>query len=202
MSEHYHVRNELDYIYKENFFTEEELCSIWKELEFINSPLILEDPGDTGTAVDDDGVPLKQNSGVFLDRLFVDYARVSSIYNCASKIFQGSTLEYSKLSFNSTAILSTRKSSCLVSYYDHGDSYKEHHDLCVVTCLFWFYKEPKKFSGGDLFLPQFNKTFSAKNNSMLMFPSHARHLVTPVLIEEENRGKGLGRYCVTVFLQH
>jgi Rps23 Pro-64 3,4-dihydroxylase Tpa1-like proline 4-hydroxylase len=96
--------------------------------------------------------------------------------------------------------LHTTRSNILVSYYEHGDSYAEHHDVCVVTCLFWFYKEPKQFSGGELFFPQFNKTFPPKNNSLLMFPSHAKHLVTPVQIEEKYRGKGFGRYCVSLFL--
>jgi len=201
MTGHYHSQNKLDYLYKENFFSEEELISIWKELEFLNQPSILESPFDTGTALSaDTNFPLKRNSGIFLDRIFADYPKHSSIYKCTTKIFNGYTHEYSTLSLHNTQILHTTRSNILVSYYEHGDSYEKHHDVCVTTCLFWFYKEPKQFKGGELVFPQFNKTFPPKNNSLLMFPSYVDHLVTPVEIDEEYRGKGFGRYCVSLFL--
>jgi hypothetical protein len=202
-SYHHHSQNKLDSLYKENFFTPEELNLIWKELEFLNNTSILESPLDTGTAfASNNTTPLKRNSGIFLDRIFIDYSKHSSIYKCVTKVFQASTCEYANLSFNNTAVLNTTKFNILVSYYDHGDCYEEHHDVCVATCLFWFYKEPKQFSGGELIFPRFNKTFPPKNNSLIMFPSHAKHLVTPVEIDQESRGKGLGRYCVSLFLTY
>jgi hypothetical protein len=202
-SYHHHAQNKLDYLYRENFFTEKELALIWKELEFLNNTSILESPVDTGTAfLNNSSIPSKKNSGIFLDRVFLDYSKHSSIYKCVTKIFQGLTYEYANLSFHNTPILHITRSNILLSYYEHGDSYEEHHDICVVTCLFWFYKYPKQFSGGELFFPQFNKTFPPKNNSLIMFPSHAKHLVKPVEIEKQYRGKGFGRYCVTLFLTY
>lgn len=200
-SYHYHGQPKFDYLYRENFFTQEELIAVWKELEFLNQPLILESPVDTGTALcQETNIPLKRNSGIFLDRVFLDYSKHSSIYKGITKLYQGLANEYANLSVDSSKILYTDRSNVLVSYYEHGDSYEEHYDISFVTCLFWLYKEPKHFSGGELFFPKFNKTFPPKNNSLLIFPSHINHLVTPVEIEEQYRGKGFGRYCITLFL--
>lgn len=198
---HYHKKSKLDYLYKENFFSKEELSFIWKELEFLNQPSILESPFDTGTALNKEtNLPLKRNSGIFLDRIFLDYSKHSSIHRSVSKIFHGTIHEYANLSDSTSGILNINRSNILVSYYEHGDSYEEHYDVSFVTCLFWLYKEPKRFTGGELFFPQFDKTFPPENNSLLMFPSHVKHLVTPVQIEEQYRGNGFGRYCITLFL--
>ena len=37
----------------------------------------------------------------------------------------------------------------LLSYYENQDYYKRHYDTALITCLTWFHKDPKKFSGGD-----------------------------------------------------
>ena len=80
----------------------------------------------------------------------------------------------------------------LLSYYENQDYYKRHYDTALITCLTWFHKDPKKFSGGDFTFDDTNETIKYKNNSMIIFPNWADHSVSKV--------SGEGRYCVTVGL--
>ena len=93
-------------------------------------------------------------------------------------------------------------STVLFSYYENGDFYKAHADEFVATMLVWFYKEPKKFEGGDLEFPDYETAdgipkVEVRNNRILIFPSIIRHAVTPISMEEEDMGKKLGRFCMT-----
>ena len=67
------------------------------------------------------------------------------------------------------------------------------------TALVWFYKEPKRFTGGDLTFTQSQQTVECKHNRMILFPSYYLHAVDEVSMEYKYRGKGLGRYCLTHF---
>ena len=67
------------------------------------------------------------------------------------------------------------------------------------TALIWFYKEPKRFTGGVLTFTQSKKTVECKHNRMVLFPSYYLHAVDEVTMEYKYRGKGLGRYCLTHF---
>jgi Rps23 Pro-64 3,4-dihydroxylase Tpa1-like proline 4-hydroxylase len=68
------------------------------------------------------------------------------------------------------------------------------------TMLIWFFKEPKKFKGGDLILNDFETAFECKHNRMLLFPSHYEHSVAPISLAEEYKHKGMGRYTITNFI--
>ena len=68
--------------------------------------------------------------------------------------------------------------------------------------LVWFYKEPKKFEGGDLEFPDYETAdgipkVEVRNNRILIFPSIIRHAVTTISMKEEDMGKKLGRFCMT-----
>ena len=85
------------------------------------------------------------------------------------------------------------------NYYDDAQEYKPHHDDPQFTILIWFYKEPKKFTGGDFIFTQPNVNVKCKHNRMVLFPSYYLHQVTPVLMDKEYRNKGLGRFTITHF---
>ena len=92
-----------------------------------------------------------------------------------------------------------KKMNTMISYYDNSQEYKPHFDTVQFTSIIWFYKEPKKFVGGDFIFTQPNQTIECKHNRMIFFPSYYMHSVTPVSIAPENRDKGLGRFAITNF---
>ena len=171
---------------------------IFDELNFVNNPYLMRGPEQTGSSYND-GRLKKQNKGLFLSDLFVD-VNSSSIWRCSRKIFNKDTIEYSKLHLSNTSVLSTNFSSILYSYYENADHYKSHRDSSVVTVLFWFFQEPKRFYGGDLKFDDTGEVIKVENNTMIMFPSWANHSVSEVKMNDRFLNKKLGRYCISMFL--
>jgi Rps23 Pro-64 3,4-dihydroxylase Tpa1-like proline 4-hydroxylase len=94
----------------------------------------------------------------------------------------------------------TNYDATLISYYEEKDYYKAHTDSSILTYLYWCHKEPKKFEGGDLTLPELDADITYKNNRLVVFPSWRLHEVTPIkMIEEVHPYSGYGRYCITNF---
>lgn len=182
---------------KDNFFRDDELDLIWSELTLLSQPGILREPEGSGTATED-GEVLKRNRGLFLNEFYMDLT-VSPLYRSCSRVFEGVTEEYSELGFAESFVLSTRKSNLLVQYYEDSDNYRLHKDLSITTVLYWFCKAPQSFEGGDLYFEDLDETIPFKSNRMVMFPSWARHAVTPVRMAKQDEPL-MGRFSVTHFL--
>ena len=88
----------------------------------------------------------------------------------------------------------------LLSYYENQDYYKKHYDTALITCLTWFHKEPKKFSGGDFKFSDYDIEIECKSNRMIIFPSMIFHEVKEIQMKEEDCGERFGRYCFSHFL--
>jgi hypothetical protein len=189
---------EIPYLLVKDYFTEAELDMIWKELDHLNRPGVFDPPGNTGSATYE-GEIIKSNSGVFIDKVYT-HPKYSAIFQCNHKIFDGYTAQYWDLSFYNRGILQTNASDHLISYYENSDHYKPHNDQAVATALHWLWKEPKKFEGGELTFSDTGETIPLTNNTMLLFPSYAMHEVSPVIMAPEDMGKGLGRYCISIFM--
>jgi len=188
----------IPYLLEDNFFTSEELNAIWVELEFLNRPSLMLDPDLTASATEW-GEIKKKNRGVFLNNVY-KHLDVSPIWVASRKLFSGYTFNFSELSMVNKVALETNHSSMLMSYYEDGDYYLPHRDTASVTTLYWFFREPKRFEGGDLIFTETGETVEVKHNRMIMFPSWAEHAVTNVALSDEFKNRGLGRYCVTHFL--
>jgi len=92
------------------------------------------------------------------------------------------------------------KLSTLLNYYDHGDHYGAHVDEGHATGISWFWKGPKKFTGGELVFTDYNITVPMKENYSVIFPACIKHEVLPLHIEDvEYRNKGYGRFALTQF---
>jgi predicted 2-oxoglutarate/Fe(II)-dependent dioxygenase YbiX len=189
---------QIDYLLIQDYFTQEELNGIWAEFEVLQNTDSFEPPEETGSATID-GIVLKQNSAIFFDKVY-KHPKYSPTVRAVRKMFEGPTSEYANKSLWNMGILETSASATLVSYYENADHYKPHKDNAVVTVLHWLWKEPKAFEGGELTLLDTGEKIPLTNNTMLMFPAHCWHEVSPVIMEAENLGKGLGRYCITTFL--
>ena len=191
--------DKIPYLLIDNFFTGEELDLIWPELDFLNNPFLLKKPAETGSAFTGEGTLKKNNKGVFLGDVYRSF-EISSVWRLSSKLEKGYIQEYSELHLANKSILSANYSSMLLSYYEDSDFYLPHRDTAIATVLYWFYREPKKFNGGDLVFTDTNEVVEVKNDRMIMFPSWATHAVTEVTMAEEFRNQKLGRYCLTQFL--
>ena len=86
----------------------------------------------------------------------------------------------------------------IISYYENNDYYKPHPDKFQWTSLIWFYREPKKFTGGNLKFTEPNYEINVKHNRMLMFPCYYLHEVIPIKTKKFKE-MGNGRYTITHF---
>ena len=207
------------YLVIDNFYNEKELSLIWNELNFLLDGDKFNPPEDTGSAYQE-GKPIKKNKGIFLDSLYEErkYSNILTVnrkfyeyfYNITSKCkswwFKCITGSFNTLDRDTT----------LVSYYEDSDYYKSHWDSCIITTLTWIYKEPKVFTGGDLIFNAENISSSnfqhplnligspekieVKNNRMVVFPSMVPHQVIPIKMDSNYKNKGMGRFCITNFL--
>jgi len=195
----YNEENKFPYILLDDVFTDHELDGIWQELNFYSYPEKLRPPEETGSSMDQYGNVLKNNRGISLDVVYKENRIVSNILSINRRIIADNKLIPNHPSWWFKSLYAD-KDFTLLSYYEDGDYYRPHQDVSLVTCLFWFWKEPRKFKGGNLFFPDFDIEIEVKNNRGIIFPGMVFHAVDNIEMEEEDRGKGLGRWCMTQFL--
>jgi hypothetical protein len=165
-----------------NFYSEDDLELIWKELETLKPHF--GGPEKTGTARNAVGQPKKDNKGVFLQQ-----GNPITILN--RKLFTPELVhDLSKLNWFFGYLKHLNRDDTLVSYYEDSGHYKAHTDDAIITAIHYLWKEPKTFTGGGLFFGDFEVPI--ENNCMLIFPSCTFHEVKPL--------QGYGRYALTQFV--
>ena len=188
----------------DDYYNNDELDLIWDELHHMTYPHKWNTPKThPHSGAMEDGVSLKLNKFSFLDEYYTD-RKYSNILNTNRKIFYYNNFkkiftENENWFFNT---FNTLKDLTLLSYYDQdGEYYKAHRDESYITCLSWFYKEPKKFAGGDMVLHNGEEKINIDclNNRMLIIPSRIKHEVLPLSVDGE-LGRCEGRYCIAQFL--
>lgn len=197
-------KNPFPHVVIDNFYSEQELFHIWKELDFLTYVQKLESPEDTSSAKTKEGVFKKNNYAIYLDNLYKN-REISNILTITRKLFDDSLMEeiYSfDMLFKGFEMCNSDLT--LLSYYENSQYYKSHKDSCSFTSLTWFYKNPKKFKGGDLYFPEYDYLFEIKNNKLLFFPSFIEHQVVDVVMENYKHDEygmlsGKGRYCLSQF---
>jgi Rps23 Pro-64 3,4-dihydroxylase Tpa1-like proline 4-hydroxylase len=165
-----------------DFYTKDEIELLSNELVKLKPHF--GGPEKTGTAHDILGNVKKENKGIFLDI-------AHPIVKLNRKVLRPEFVhELIKEHWFFKYIKHCNKDSTLVSYYEDSDHYKEHEDSCIVTAIHYHWKEPKMFSGGDIYFGDFKVPIS--NNCLLIFPSCTEHSVTAM--------QGSGRYATTQFI--
>lgn len=187
----------------DNFYDKKEEELIWKELDFYSiNKFMSSDEDKTGArGVDKTGKGKVSSYRIYLDLVYKMEARhISNILTVYKKIISKDVKEAYKKTTPAWVLLdSSSNDFSMIQYYDEGDYYKSHTDAYGCTVIIWFYREPKRFKGGDFILDDPNEKIECKHNRLIMFPSFYMHSVTPVIMEKEHRGKGLGRYSLTHF---
>lgn len=192
------LMNPFPHLIVENMYNEEELKLIWEELEFLNKPGKLKDPENFRAAPDPNGGYKTKSKALILDDVYID-RNISNILNINRKLFNYSQI-YSNLSPYHSKFNFCNYDITKIRYYSDGEYYDPHMDVNfdTIACTY-FYKEPKKFFGGDLFFPQFNYNVECKNNLCIIFPSYFMHEVKQIKILNSDYNYGFGRYCMSQF---
>jgi len=186
------------FIVIDDYYNQEEYDLIWQELNFLchKSKLVY-----AQSSAHQDGQLLKNNYCRYLDYLYTDRS-VSSILTVNRKLFQDSyqILRTHPSWFFQNVRGTIDKTS--VSYYENGEKYLPHWDEFTLTALWWTYKQPKKFGGGEFIFSNTRQSVEIKDNRMLIFPSMIPHEVTEVTMNQEDLEKQNGRICIAQFLSY
>ena len=179
-----------------NFYNETELELIWEELKFFTKPKKLLDAEGYGGIVN-----YTNAKALILDEVFSYQRNLSNILTVNRKLFRSETLKIFSKIHDCCGIASKANNDVTkLRYYHDGEYYKSHIDAPFHFLAFsYFYKEPKKFSGGELYFPKYDYNYSCENNSIIIFPSWVEHGVTEVNIDNSDYYDGYGRYCISSF---
>ena len=190
------------YMLIDDFYETQEQNLIWEELDSYKNDF-KEDNKSGGYGVaydvknDRRAARLKR---IYLDDIYIAHREDSNILTLYRKILSEEVLEaYRKTTPSWRTFEITNQDCSVISYYENLDKYSEHFDKFMHTVLIWFYREPKKFDGGDLKFNQSNQTIECRHNRMIMFPSYYVHEAKIVNMKEEYQHQGLGRFCMAHF---
>ena len=188
-----------------NFYNQQELDLIWKELDFYTAPNKLVSAENYGGVVG-----YTNAKALVLDDLYrnyesnekgVDYRNISNILTVNRKLFECGVLDTFANIHGCVSIANkTNHDITKVRYYHDGEYYDPHTDKSTMFLAFsYFYREPKKFVGGDLEFPKYDFKLPCTNNSMVIFPGWVEHGVRKVKIKDSDYYDGWGRYAITSF---
>lgn len=148
----------------------------------------------TGTALNIHGDPKKKNRGLFLDDFYQGKRNDSSILKLNRRVFAPEVkYELQKGNWFFKYLDRTNYDVTLVSTYRQGGYYHPHEDESFITAIYYTWREPKAFEGGDIYFGDFKVPI--ENNCMLIFPSNTQHMVRQVT-------KGSGRYAISQFISY
>ena len=181
-------------------YSEEELRLIWQELDFLTYSSKLADPSVYLGAKDSLGNYLSNAKALLLDSIYTQ-REYSNILTINRKLFKEGYIQlFSELSPHLKYTPSVNSDITKLRYYQNGEYYKPHTDFGYpCLSLSYFYREPKQFSGGELFFPSHGYEFDCSHNSMILFPGYVEHGVKMVETDEIPYS-GNSRYCMTQFL--
>ena len=180
----------------DNFYDDEELELIWEELKFYTKPGKLLEAKDFG------GVVEKTNHRALqLDVIYDGYRDLSNILTVNRKLFTSKILDvFAEIHESCWIAPMCDYDITKIRYYHDKEYYEAHTDKSFQFLAFsYFYKEPKKFIGGELFFPKHNYELTCENNSIIILPGWVKHGVKEIKIGDSNYYDGWGRYAITSF---
>lgn len=189
-------------------FTEDELKDIWNEARFLIHERRLMPPKFTGSMRNEDGIPLKQNKGVWMSEIYKD-SSASDICFYTHRAFLNDAVADALANGDEIHhwYRMTNSADTLLSYYEGGNKYEYHTDASLYTICVYLFHEPKQWQGGELCLRGNGQeaVYSVSNNMAVLFPSSTKHAVRPVIMEPQPRVAGdsprNGRICLTTFVK-
>ena len=186
----------------EKFFEPDELAQVWDELKFLTYEHKLRPPEKTSAAIDENQQRKKKGSGLFLFDAYRD-KDTSDIIRCSSKLFNRELAKIlSDFNYIFDYLASSNRYGILLNYYQDGDYYHGHTDRSCMSAVITLFREPQKFTGGDLIFPKSGKRLAPQTNRMVIFPGIIEHEVEMVSMEGDTPYSGNGRYSINLFMNY
>ena len=203
MGEIIYYNEPFPYILIDDFYDQSELDRIWEELDYLCNPKrmgrsSIERGAATNLLNDGTRELIKNAWDMFLDNFFTSRDSSNILEVNRKLVNQEIYKNHPHWLFNHLDALNEDTTQIL--YYENNDEYKPHRDLARLTGITWFYREPKKFTGGNLRFPKFDVEIECKHNRVIVFPGSIYHGVDKVSMEEKDMGKKLGRFAMSQFL--
>jgi len=197
----FNKNKDFPYVVIDNWYTKKEEENIWKELDYFTN--IEKMPRGENTIIArnvETNKPLGKHFRIYLEHMLTPTGQENSyMFNC---LYKQKDPQFHDILLKTSPIFrnfpTTNYSSVFCSYYEQDDHYDAHFDTDLFTCIVWFFREPKKFEGGDLYLTETDSKIECKQNRMLIFPGYALHKVSPIKIKNNKKGN-FGRYTITHF---
>ena len=196
------VKEPFDHIIIHDFLDRDQMESVGNEIQFLYPRMkLVGEEGFVGGSAKDTatGEFLKKNRGVFLNLLYSQQNNPSYMVEYILDLAKNKQLieVADSLGYYFRLLRKVAKYYFLLQYYDKNDHYKSHKDNSTFTSILFLHKEPKNFTGGELYFDEYDYTIVPENNKMIIFPSVLYHTVTPINIINDQIPLG-GRFSLTV----
>ena len=204
MRYYHYVTDVFSFLTFEDIYNEKELNDIWKECLFLcnENKLKYDDiyKQKSRAARKEDGSLKKSNADIFLNGLYKKEF-FSNYLPLVNKPLEMLDIENLIKEDNNLSFIDTKnKGKTLLSYAQDGDYYESHKDESKYTLIFWLFKEPKCFEGGDLYLNDIDFKVEIKNNMGIIIPGNITHTVEKVkMINDYTLFDGSGRFSFSTF---
>ena len=180
----------------ENFYNEKELSLIQEEIKFLSYPNKLYKPG-----IHHSSLALTESRALHLEKAYT-IPEISNILQITKKTLDDPFI--STIVNKWPSLLRLRYIDLIITkvrYYHNGEGYKPHTDIGHEFLTFsYFHSLPKKFTGGELYFPQYNYEIECSNNTFILLPGYVEHGVKNVSIGDDDYWNGHGRYCISQFM--
>jgi len=189
--------DKFNFVVFENIFNEEELGKIWIEVTFLSDFNKLKNEQQLGSAYEGNKL-LKKGYGIWLDEMYTN-RHTSNYLRLYKKPFSCEEMDdYFKQDYTLNLFRNTNRDNTLINYYADSNYYEPHLDNACYSYVFWLFREPRMFTGGEFYFPDIDCELSAASNCGVLFPSWAKHGVKQI----ENNVDGTefaGRFSFSTF---
>ena len=193
--------NNFKHITVEDVLSPEHIQLFWNAFRQLKPSF--ETPEKIGSARRADGTAKKKNTGRFLNDIRPEPPIVSHFTNLLEEYFA-----VNRKTFPSDSVFSVypivNQFSHMIQYYENdNDGYESHFDVSLMSAIFFFHQEPKNFTGGELYFPQYNVTIHPKNNTGVIFSGSNIHAVNPIqVIDKSKQDYGRVSYSILAGLNY
>ena len=189
----------IPFIVIDNLYDEDERSEIMIELDYLCTERRLIPPFKDNHGAKNEDHNIKNVGCQYLESFYVN-RKHSNILQITEKLFMDDGSLISNHPHWYFDISSIDEHFTHILYYEDTNEYPAHRDVCRFTALTYFYREPKKFDGGDLQFTDHQVQIECVNNRVIVFPSMLHHRSTPVRMSEKGTHTKNGKFCITQFL--
>lgn len=166
----------------EDFYTPEELARVWHEIDHIHSSHWHSVDNDTtGNRSVVNGQTLATSDRVYMDDVYRNKRDSSTVLSTLGRVGHPTVLEaYEKYVPPGRSLKFTNSDRTILARYTNTQAYQEHIDIYLHSQILFLHREPKQFTGGDLYFRDSNSLVECRSNTCVLFPSYYYHRVDPV----------------------